>query len=101
MTLPTLTGYPDTPTTCRVWCRWCCLWHIHGREDVGEGGHRVAHCGSPDSPYHHNGYYVRGSATPFADVRRSVRTATIAQQNLISAGQTTAAIERLRTQEVP
>jgi len=100
MTIPTLTGYPDTPTTCRVWCRWCCTWHIHGQEDPDEIRHRVAHCGQ-HSPYWHSSYHMRGTATPWDQVRRTIRTASIAQQNVISRGETTPAIDRLRAQPDP
>jgi hypothetical protein len=71
---PELPAYPRSDDGClKVWCKYCEVWHLHGRGY----GHRGAHCGamqrftkdgrrsergsvfrSPDSPYMATGYVL-------------------------------------------
>jgi hypothetical protein len=112
---PTLPGFIEERTEgvagppamlLRVWCRWCCRWHTHGYTgtkvgdttlNVGGGGH----CLAPDSPYKDAGYTIRVSGTPFSAVRKTVRSATAAQERAIRDGRISAAIQQLRDQEPP
>jgi hypothetical protein len=59
--VPVLPGYienHDRGSNLRVWCRWCCHWHIHSVEPVGTVTHRIAHCYAPDSGYRSGGYWI-------------------------------------------
>lgn len=106
MTPPTLVGYLEPGRQVvhvRVWCDWCCIWHTHGAGTDGThgDGHRVAHCGTPDSPYYDSGYTIAVSSVPFADVEKAVRQASAGQQAIIRDRRVTPAITRLRGQTNP
>ncbi|MFD5425239.1 hypothetical protein [Streptomyces sp. NPDC127084] len=103
MDAPVLPGFIDQRAEgadLRVWCRWCCHWHIHGAAPVGATVHRLAHCFAPDSEYHEHGYRIAVSDRPYSEVRASVRAATAAQQRALSVGRISATVRQLR-EEVP
>ncbi|GAA0501208.1 hypothetical protein [Streptomyces olivaceiscleroticus] len=85
----------------RVWCRWCCIWHIHNTagEAAGALTEHEARCYAPDSPY--RVYRVRVSAVSFVQVEVGVVVASMAQRWAISQGEVTLAVRRLRDQVVP
>ncbi|GEK04451.1 hypothetical protein [Streptomyces sp. 1-11] len=85
----------------RVWCRWCCDWHSHGHDDtpVGDTTHRGAHCYAPDSEYNETDYWIRVTGIPFSTARKTIRTATAAQQRAIRDGRISEAVQQLRAQE--
>lgn len=104
--IPVLPGYIQDAGTkfanLRVWCRWCCHWHTHGvTVPVGETTHRVAHCHATDSPFQDTGYWIEVTGVDYADVARTVKTATAAQQRAMSVGRITDGIRRLRAQPAP
>jgi hypothetical protein len=114
-TTPTVPGFIEERTEgvagppamlLRVWCRWCCRWHVHGYTgtpvgdttlDLGGGGH----CLAPDSPYQQTGYIVRVSGTPFSAVRKTMRSATATEERAIREGRITEDVQKLRDQEPP
>ncbi|MEV0183840.1 hypothetical protein AB0I54_31830 [Streptomyces sp. NPDC050625] len=98
---PVLPGYIDQRgqhADLRVWCRWCCHWHIHGPHPVGTTAHRVAHCYAPDSGYHATGYRIEVRPVPYSSVIGSVRSANAAQRRALTAGRISDAVRRLREQ---
>ncbi|MER6548478.1 hypothetical protein [Streptomyces sp. NPDC001250] len=54
----------------------------------------------PDSEYE-TGYDIRVSGTPFAEVRKTMRSATAAQARAIREGRITEAVQKLRDQPGP
>lgn len=85
-----------------MWCRWCCIWHIHGLADgeqPGDAVHRIMHCTAADAPA--GGGAITVSGVPFEAVCRSVREATYRQSLMIQQGRITPAIDRLRRQPEP
>jgi hypothetical protein len=104
--LPVLDGFIENHrqgASLRVWCRWCCCWHIHGLADAKPGDyiHRVAHCYAPDSTYDDTGYYIRVTGTPFSAVRNSVRQVSSTQRWAMQDGRVSVAVQRLREQPRP
>ncbi|WNI16939.1 hypothetical protein [Actinacidiphila sp. ITFR-21] len=104
--VPVLYGFLDRKehgTDLRVWCRWCCHWHIHGAggTPVGEAVHRLAHCYAGDSAYDDGGYWIEITDTPYSTAKPMVRAATHAQQRAIGAGRISSAVKRLRAQPEP
>lgn len=82
--VPVLQGKVNGPYV-DVWCEHCKRDHQHGRHESGTAcrwdmmrpdaekctcplgsgdGHRVAHCGDPDSPYADSGYVVAETSSP-------------------------------------
>lgn len=103
--VPVLHGFPERHargTSLRVWCLWCCDWHIHGQggDPVGTFTHRIAHCWAPDSAYKRGGYWIEITDTAYSAVKSTVRTATRAQQRALCDGRISDAVRRLRTQLV-
>lgn len=89
----------------RVWCSWCCLWHIHGLSPdearPGEVRRRNSHCYAPDSPWRGRTLPITVSAAPFDTVRATVREASSRQCRMIERGTITPAVGRLRAQPPP
>lgn len=85
----------------RVWCRWCCHWHIHGLNAGDRLVHRVAHCYAPDSAYHSSGYSIQITGTPYREVASTIRAASAPQRRAIGAGRISAAVQQLRGQPAP
>jgi hypothetical protein len=58
-TPPTLPAYSDG-VHLLVWCAFCRRYHVHGGGLDGPegGGHRVADCCTPGSPYERTGYVL-------------------------------------------
>jgi hypothetical protein len=85
----------------RVWCRWCCVWHLHhtAEEPPGDVTEHQARCYAPDSPY--RTYLVRVSPVPFEEAAEGVVVATMAQRWAIGAGLVSSAVQRLRDQPGP
>ncbi|MFJ6293232.1 hypothetical protein ACIQJX_07710 [Streptomyces griseoviridis] len=86
-----------------AWCPWCATWHRHG-DDTNQPGdvlHRYPHCWAGQGPYKGTGYLIAVSNIPLSDIYRRMKRPTPNQQQIITAGQTTPAIERLRAQVLP
>lgn len=64
--MPVLRIVRDTARSSFVWCPYCRLEHIHGREDdaPGAGSHKGAHCMNPDSPLRKTGYVIMRDPIP-------------------------------------
>lgn len=54
----------DGVITASFHCPHCDGMHTHGDPD-GSGGHRVAHCYKPNSPYLERGYVLAPAAKPY------------------------------------
>lgn len=101
--VPVLWGYIERAPrgdNLRVWCAWCCNWHIHGAPSETSGGitHRIEHCFVPGGPYRERGYWIDITDVPFSRVRKTVRSATAAQRRAMSTGRVSSAVQRLRGQ---
>lgn len=70
---PLLPAYTEPGGNLTVYCEHCRAWHRHG----AEGGHRVAHCHRPGSPYDRGGYFLIpvGPLTAAVKARHRVRRA--------------------------
>lgn len=75
---PQLDAYTHAATrgnALAAWCPFCEVWHTHGGPD---GGHRLAHCAHPASPYASTGYelVIRGRFTTAveAQYKRDAKT---------------------------
>lgn len=95
---------PDGITTdVKAWCPWCARFHSHG-DDTNKPGdvlHRAPHCPGDSSPYRGHGYLIAVTNIPYSKVRTRMRKSTYKQWLTIHHGGTSAAIERLRTQQLP
>jgi hypothetical protein len=101
--VPVLWGYIERDPrsgNLRVWCSWCCHWHIHGApsETPGDITHRTEHCFVPGGPYRERGYWIDITDVPFSRVRKTVRSATAAQRRAMATGRISDAVRRLREQ---
>ena len=56
-----------------IWCAHCRIWHSHGTNIYGGGGHRVAHCHKPDSPYERRGYILNNVGAAPREVIRDMQ----------------------------
>lgn len=104
--IPVVAGFIETHDqghSLRVWCRWCCTWHDHGLADANPGDytHRVGHCYAPDSTYNRAGYWILVTDTPYSIPRKTMRQASTSQRAAIMDGRISAAVQRLRGQQLP
>jgi hypothetical protein len=92
-----------TFTDVKAWCPWCARWHSHGdnTNKPGDVLHRFPHCPGDNSPYLASGYLIAVTNIAYSTVRTRMRTSTTKQWDAIRLGDTSAAIERLRTQQLP
>lgn len=107
---PVLPGFPGEPVDgphdwapVYVWCYWCVSFHQHGfptGTGAGETEHRVAHCWAPGGPYRSTGYRIKISSTPYSSARVGRKRLSPSQREIVRAGRTTDAINRLREQRI-
>lgn len=90
-------------TDVKAWCSWCARFHSHG-DDTSKPGdvlHRSRHCPGDSSPHREHGYLIAVTNIPYSKVRGRMRKSTYKQWLTIHHGGTSAAIERLRAQQLP
>lgn len=105
---PTLYGFLGREPACtftdvKAWCPWCARFHSHGdnTNKPGDVLHRFPHCPGNNSPYQASGYLIAVTNIPYSKVRGRMRTSTTKQWDAIRLGDSSAAIERLRAQQLP
>lgn len=95
---------PDGITTdVKAWCPWCARFHSHGDNTSKPGDvlHRFPHCPGSNSPHRPTGYLIAVTNIPYSTVRSRMRTSNADQWAAIRHGETSPAIERLRSQQLP
>ncbi len=95
-------GEPAALTQVFAWCPPCANWHRHGdaTNQPGDVLHRRPHC-DDRRPYEATGYLIAVTNTPLAQVWGRMRRTSDDQRLVISNGETSPAIARLRRQPLP